>query len=145
MVLPQSYSVASSIDQGREHHQRNGSNGSSRKNSYKRHVSVVGLILYFVYLFYWDFKKNVLWKGRHSVAGGVSFSESTKPIRCAICSTSTAIPIGGIICLPSNFMIARRLKDALAQFGSRLQETSHYWCSLCYNRTAVSALHIHSK
>lgn len=65
----------------------------------------------------------------------MSFTESTKPIRCPVCSTTTEIPVGGINRLPLNFMLMRRVKLALVQLGQELN--TNVWCTLCYTAVIV--------
>lgn len=66
-------------------------------------------------------------KGRLSC---ISYTENQKPIQCSICDHETDIPIGGINNLPQNFILAKKVKEAMLKIGM-------VSCDLCYNEEMV--------
>lgn len=66
-------------------------------------------------------------KGRLSC---ISYTENQKPILCSICDHETEVPNGGINNLPQNFILAKKVKEALLKVGM-------ISCSLCYNEVQV--------
>ncbi|KAJ6647447.1 Tripartite motif-containing protein 45 [Pseudolycoriella hygida] len=70
-------------------------------------------------------KKNTLkpTRGRFSC---VPYTENPKTIQCSICFYETEIPNGGLNNLPQNFLLSKKVKEALLKVGMAS-------CGLCYN------------
>lgn len=60
-----------------------------------------------------------------------------KSIQCRQCGYVTTVPLGGLNRLPSNYVIKRRVKEALHRLGGDLHTT--VWCALCSNETVAIA------
>lgn len=74
--------------------------------------------------------QNVCKKPARGRLSCVSYTENLKPIECSICGHETDIPNGGINNLPQNFILFKKVKEALVKVGM-------ISCGLCYNEVMV--------